>query len=143
MIYKDKLLGDFFDFLVDFVNSDIKNLKDSGFVALLYQYIENMDKLSNRYPLITDNRYAQIMDGVAPGGEILADRPGKGNLARLAALARKGIDGGPGSGTIARAAPAIRRARRREGQDTTACGFFSCAPAIRAAARWPKDGRGR
>ena len=74
MKYKDKLLEDFFDFLLVLANSDIKKMKDSDFVLLLYQYSENMAKLSKRYPLITDNRYAQIMDGVAPGGNILTDR---------------------------------------------------------------------
>ena len=74
MIYNEKLYEDFFEFFLFLANSKIEKMEDEALVSLLFQYERNMAQLSKLYPVIADNRYTQIMAGIASDEDMLADR---------------------------------------------------------------------
>ena len=71
---KDKLLDDFFEYILSFANSEIEKMDDADLASLLFQYGRNMAQFANRHPVIAENRYTQIMVGITSDEDLLAER---------------------------------------------------------------------
>ena len=74
MKIKEKKEYDFFLFLINILNSDLDKLEDSLLVSKLFEYSKYIGQFADRYSMISPNRYANIMSGLASDEEIMAEQ---------------------------------------------------------------------
>jgi hypothetical protein len=74
MKIKEKIEYHFFQFLLDILNTDIKNVEDSILVSKLFGYSKHIGHFADRYKMISPDRYAQIMTGLASDEDIMSEQ---------------------------------------------------------------------
>ena len=72
MKIKEKSEYIFFLFLQDILNTDIKNVEDSILVSKLFEYSKHIWNFADRYPMISPDRYTQIMTGIVSNEDFKA-----------------------------------------------------------------------
>ena len=72
MKIKEKLEYIFFQFLLDILNTDIGKAEDSLLVSKLFEYSQHIGQFADRYPMISTDRYANIISGLASNEDFMA-----------------------------------------------------------------------
>lgn len=74
MKIKDKIEYSLFQFLLDILNSKIEKMEASTLVSKLFEYSRHLLQFTDRYPMISPNRYAQIMSGLVSDEGVMEEK---------------------------------------------------------------------